>query len=99
MNIAQFAAANNLDANTLAHLMAFLQSKITATPELAEAFRQATPGQRDALISQGVRAWYEQSRALLTELRDNRTERAQALRAEMTEQVYVEARRRAGVQA
>jgi hypothetical protein len=77
--------------HALACLMTFLQDKLTK-PEAAKAFAEATPAMQDEIIKAGVKAWHDQSTAMLAELQEGKTEWAQAARQKIASDVWHQAR-------
>lgn len=91
--VEQFAAANNLDLNSLKCLVEYLSRKIKDNPTLQAAFF-ANP---DKVIEAGVKAWHKQSQEILGDLLEGRSDWAKETRAILAHDTWVTARQKAGL--
>lgn len=93
VEIAKFAAEFNVSQDALQSLLSFLIRKIEGNDGLKAAFF-ANP---DAVIKAGVENWHRQSTEFFAELLENKTEAARAIRENIAHDVWVTARRKAGL--
>lgn len=83
--------------NALACLVTFIHDKL-GNPEAAKAFASASPQMRDEMVKAVVKAWYEHSTAMLTELQEGTTDWAKAARQQIAQDVWHQVRAKEGKQ-